>query len=212
MTWHAKTIGAYARNSDEAKENASLIYGVLSERGWTLNAVCGVLGNMGAESGYNPWRWQSDKVPSVNDSPWTNKGYGFTQFTPGGKYINDANAKATSGYAPNFSDKPGKPEDGYAQMIFLDEHADYYATGAYPLSYAEYKVSEDSPAELASAWLYNYERPGDPGATEDARRENANYWYEVLSGSPPPEPPIPGGDSKLLKYFLLLWEVCKNVR
>ena len=93
----------------------------------------------------------------------------------------------------------------------LDEHADYYPTGSYPISYADYKISEDNPGELAVTWLYNYERPADPGATEEARRENGNYWYEVLSGEPP-VPPTPGGKSQYLKYLLILWEVTHYVR
>lgn len=213
MPWHVKSSGAYARNSDEAKDNARMIYSILASRGWTLNAVCGVLGNIGAESGYNPWRWQSDKIGASTGSPWTNKGYGLTQFTPASKYIDSAAAKAVPGYAPNFSDKSGGQSDGYAQMVFLDEHADYYATGAYPMSYAEYKASTDDPGELAVVWLYNYERPGDPGATEDARRENGTYWYEVLSGSPPPVPPTPGGDvDDILKFLMLMMEVCLHER
>lgn len=149
------------------------IWGILGSRGWSLNAVCGVLGNIGAESGYNPWRWQSDNVGASSGSPWTNKGYGLTQFTPASKYIDDANAQAIPGYGPNFADKAGSQDDGYAQMIYLDEHADYYPTGSYPISYAEYKVSEDTPGELAVTWLYNYERPANPEQprTHDAKME-----------------------------------------
>ena len=210
MSWHCKTVGSYLRSSNEAKENARQIWGILGNRGWTLNAVCGVLGNIGAESGYNPWRWQNDNVGTSDGSPWTNKGYGLTQFTPASKYIDNANAKVNPGYGPNFSDRTGSPNDGYAQIIFLDEHADYYPTGAYPMSYNEYKVSEENPGELAVTWLYNYERPADPGATEDTRRENGNYWYEVLAGEPP-VPPVPE-KSKYLKYLLFIWEVTHYVR
>lgn len=193
MAWHCKVSGAYARESTEAIENAKMIYGVLSAQGWTLNAVCGVLGNMGAESGYNPWRWQSDKIGSSGGSPWTNKGYGLVQFTPGGKYINDSHAKAFSGYGPNFSDKRGNVNDGNAQMLFVDGYADYYSTSKYPLSYAAFKISTETPSYLAKAWLYNYERPKDPAATENARAANAEYWYQVLSGEPPTPPtPTPG--------------------
>ena len=192
MPWYAKSIGSYDRTSNEAIENANNIYGTLYSRGWTVNAVCGVLGNMGAESGYNPWRWQGDNVGASTGDPWTNIGYGLVQFTPASKYISDPNAQALSGYAPNFSDKSGNPSDGYAQTLFFDQYADYYATTSYPLSYADFKQSTDSPAYLARAWLYNYERPKKPGATEAARAENAEYWYTVLTGEEPPPDPGPG--------------------
>ena len=201
MAWHCKVSGAYARESTEAIENAKMIYGILSAQGWTLNAVCGVLGNMGAESGYNPWRWQSDKIGSSGGSPWTNKGYGLVQFTPGGKYINDTRAKAFSGYGPNFSDKRGNVNDGNAQMLFVDGYADYYSTSKYPISYAAFKVSTETPSYLAKAWLYNYERPGDPAATESARAANAEYWYQVLSGEPPT--PTPGTLTFIKKFMVI---------
>lgn len=67
--WYAKAAGAYSRTSDEAIANAKEIYGILSGLGWSLNAVCGMLGNMGAESGYNPFRWQSDNVQLSTGSP-----------------------------------------------------------------------------------------------------------------------------------------------
>lgn len=201
-SWHAKTSGGYARNSAEALDNANMVYAILRGQGWTLNAICGVLGNMGAESGYNPWRWQGELIGVSTGSPWRNKGYGLVQFTPASKYIDDARAKAFPGYGPNFSDKVGNVNDGYAQLMFVDGYADYITTSAYPLSYAQFKVSEANPGYLAKAWLYNYERPGDPGATEAAREANGNWWYQVLSGEEPPDPPDPTGPYGHLEIWM----------
>ena len=201
-SWHAKKTGGYSRTSIEAIDNANMIYAVLYNEGWTLNAICGVLGNMGAESGYNPWRWQSDKIGVSTGSPWTNKGYGLVQFTPGGKYINDSRAKAMPGYGPNFSDKVGNIADGNAQILFVDSYADYYPTRAYPMSFAEFKASTSDPGTLAKAWLYNYERPADPGATEADRAENGRYWFQVLSGEIPPDPPDPPGPNGHLEIWM----------
>lgn len=204
MTWHCKASGAYSRTSQEAIDNATEIYSALYKRGWTVNAVAGLLGNIGAESGYNPWRWQSDHIGTSGGSPWTDRGYGLTQFTPAGKYIDDSAAIAAPGYGPNFSDRSGKVTDGNAQMIFLDGYADYYPTGAYPMTYAEYKQSTDDAGKLAVTWLYNYERPKDPAATADARRENGLYWFDVLGGISPAK--------NTALYLLYLWEVTHNVR
>lgn len=212
MTWYAKTYNAYSRDSTEAIANANEIYAILYNRGWTLNAVCGLLGNVGYESGYNPWRWQSDNVQPTGNSPWTNIGYGLTQFTPAGKYINDDNAKNQPGYSPNFSNKAGSVYDGQAQITFINEYADYYPSEYSSLSYADYKKSTESPATLAKIWLHNYERPGDAGTSvENDRAQEAEYWYTVLSGEePPPEPPTPPGPgpgpgerkkSKLIYYL-----------
>lgn len=193
MPWHVKAKGGYARGSAEANDNVDMIYSILYNLGWTVNAISALCGNIQHEGGMNPWRWQSDKVPSVTQSPWTNRGYGLVQFTPGGKYINAAEAKAIAGYGPNFSDVTGSQNDGYAQVHFIDGYADYYPTSAYPLSYAEFKASTESPAYLASAWLYNYERPENPAGSEAQRQESAEYWYTYLSGEEPPTPPDPPG-------------------
>lgn len=187
ITWHAKALGGYSRTDQEAIANARNIYYILYTRGWTLNAVAGLLGNIEAESGLNPWRWESDIVLASTDMALIQSssihGYGFTQFTPSGKYILDANAQALPTYAPNFSDAAGDPADGEAQIIFVDEHADYIATSSFPMSYAQYKASELSPEYLAAVWVYNYERPGSYDHVPD-RQAAARYWYDLLQNMP----------------------------
>ena len=207
MAWHCKAKGAYARDSDEAIENAKMIYGVLSAQGWTLNAVCGVLGNIGAESGYNPWRWQSDKIGVSTGFPWNGKGYGLVQFTTSGateiKYIDNPLAKQFDGYGPNFSDKDGNVNDGNAQMLYVDGYADYYSTSSYPMSYADFKVSDLDSGYLAKVWLSNYERPPDIPSKEPVRASEAEYWYQVLSGEPP-IPPTPSGSLSFIEKFMII--------
>ena len=211
MSWHAKKYGAYTRDSTEAIENANQIYGILSKRGWTINAVCGLLGNIGAESSYNPWRWQSDDPLNSWDKDTISNsayhGYGLVQWTPAGSYID--NAKSYSGYAPNYNDKAGSPSDGIAQITYMDDGGGgYYPTSGYPETYDEFKSSTKSPSYLAAAFCYNYERPADPIGTMPARQDNANYWWTVLDGTDPPDPDQPGptpddnGSSMPLWFYL----------
>lgn len=206
MSWHNKTYGAYGRNSTEAYDNAVMIYGTLYSRGWTLEAVCGMLGNVEAESGYNPWRWEGDSVltqgnPRINWS--TTNGYGLCQWTPAGKYIN--NAGGYSGYGPNYSDLRGSDSDGYAQMLFLDENADYFKNPAHPeywIPYDQYKqatISDYSIDFLAHAWFYNFER----GTWNPVRVTAAQYWYTTLGGITPPTPPTPTGNIPVWLLFKL---------
>lgn len=178
-SWQTKTIGGYARTSAEALQNALCTYRKLSSLGWSLNAVCGVLGNMEIESGYNPWRWESDDVPNYPSTP--SHGYGLAQFTPSSKYISDSHAQSYSGYGPNWADHAGNQNDGDAQLEYIHNYADYYPTTDYPLTFEEYKISTYNAGLMAIAWLYNYERPGDPGATQQDRIDAANYWYAILS-------------------------------
>ena len=193
MSWTVKTKGGYEETSAEALNNSTLIYQFLAARGWSLNAVCGILGNIGHESGYNPWRWQSDQVlsstsPSLES---TSHGYGLFQFTP---FKNGSDARyyyaggqKYSGYGPNYSDKAGSVTDAEAQLMFMNanDSGGYIPTQSYPLSFAQYKTSTDSAADLASAWLRNYERPAS-FATEGVRRKTAEYWFAKLSGTPTP--------------------------
>lgn len=196
-TWQAKKYGAYGRSSQEAFDNAICTYNLLSSLGWSICAICGVYGNIEAESGYNPWRWEGDDVLDYGDPRIASSsvhGYGFPQFTPAGKYILDSNAQAFDGYAPNFDNVTGDPFDGDAQLRFIDQYADYIAKPAYPLSYEEYKVDMTSPEYSARAWLINYERPGDQSeSVQEYRASIARYWYDILIEYDPSEPIPPEG-------------------
>lgn len=192
-SWHAKTTGPYDKTDIEAQENAALIYQTLSAYGWTISAVSGLLGNIGYESSYNPWRWQNDVVISSTDSYnidiSTAHGYGLVQFTPASKYVWNMSAQSMQNFSPNFSDVTGTPEDGRAQCEFINGYADYYSTTAWPQTYAEFKGWTGSPEDAASIWIHNYERPGSY-ATEPGRRQLARWWYDYLGGLIPPQPTV----------------------
>ena len=196
--WQAKTYGAYGRQSDEAFQNAVCTYNLLTSLGWTLQAMCAVYGNIEAESGYNPWRWEGDNVPSSNESP--SYGYGFPQFTPSSKYIESPEAQANEGYGPNYSDWEGNIFDGDSQLRFIDQYADYSTDNpyGYNISYEEFKTGQYSPEYLAKAWLHNYERPREQGeSVEQYRAGIARYWYDILIEYDPSEPiPPEGGGGK----------------
>ena len=194
--WHAKNSGGYAKESQEAFDNAICTYRKLSSLGWSLNAICAVYGNMDAESGYNPWRWESDNIPYYPSTP--SYGYGLPQFTPSSKYISDSSAQGYAGYAPNWADHAGNPNDGDAQLEFIHNFADYFPTTQYNISYTDFQHSNSPAGYLAIAWLYNYERPADPSATENYRAQCAEYWYGILSRYDP------SGRTKKTK----LWMMC----
>lgn len=203
MAWHCKSYGGYLRTSQEAIENATAIYAILYSLGWTLEAVCGMLGNVEAESAYNPWRWQGDSLLPVGDSRINYQNahaYGLCQWDPAGKYIN--NGSGYSGYGPNYSNRTGSTSDGEAQLHYLNDNADYYSTSSYPLSYSQYKQATISSgysiAYLARAWFYNFER----GTWSENRVTAAEYWYTYFSGSPPPTPPGPTPGSRLPVWLL----------
>ena len=202
--WHAKPYGGYAIDSTEAKDNMDEIYAQLHNEGWTIEAICGMLGNMVAESGLNPWRWQDDSVSLTSDL----KGYGLPQFTPAYGYIYDYGVGVT-GYSPNLSvteeTSGATPEDGYAQIIVINEdkagkfinrtsYCKYLdISSTYPLS--DYKVNSDLWVTTVG-WLFNYEFPANRSyKVAEGRYANAVSCYNYLSGQqpdpPPPKPPDP---------------------
>ena len=137
MTWHAKATGGYARLSEEATDNAQEVaYMLITQYGWTLEAVSGALGNMQYEVGFNPWRWQADNIltRSQAQSAGNSHGYGLIGWTPARKYqFNNAQSsggvtyfpnydqESYPGYGPNWSDVPGNPNDGSAQTRLIGE-------------------------------------------------------------------------------------------
>lgn len=200
MPWHNQNVGAYARESTEAYDNALMAWATMHARGWTLLAFCGMWGNVGSESGYNPFRWQSDAVLSSNDTYYienqTGHAYGLVQWDPASKYIYGGSGQA--GFGPNFSNRPGNQYDGTAQMNFLDDTAvssgQYFPNPNYPyqISYDNYKaatIDQYSIEWITRAWFHNYER----GTWDYNRVVSATYWYNTLGGITPPDPPIPPG-------------------
>lgn len=129
MSWYVKSTGGYAYNSAEATNNAFNLAYAMYSIGWCKESVAAMLGNGAGESGLNPWRWESDYIPTVSEfQNWTpaqaqQHGYGIFQFTPANKYINATNAAAyPQFYAPNFSDQPGNATDGESQTLFFSAY------------------------------------------------------------------------------------------
>lgn len=192
MAWQAKTTGGYTTGSAESIANAVAIYQELTALGFGYNAICAILGNIGYESGYNPWRWQmvggSDYVVSTWETYYINNqtghAYGLLQFDPAGRYINNATAQGYPQYGPNFADQPGLATDGSAQLKWMDAvdcqpypgNGAYIPTSSYPLSYSAFKTSTSGVSYLTAAWEYNYER----GTWNNLRDTYAQYWFNNL--------------------------------
>lgn len=146
----------------EMQNNAQLFCNNLSGKRASLNLICGILGNAQAESSINPGRGEVGG----------GGGFGLLQWTPASKLINWCKSNGL-----DYTDG-----DAQCARIEYEKNAgiQWGATGAYALSFADAWTSTESPEYLASAFLYNYERPLDPGATETARRQQARYWYDYL--------------------------------
>lgn len=208
--WQAKEYGGYLRESNEAYINAVLIARILLERNWTLSAISGVLGNIEYESAYNPWRWEGDIIVGTADMGSSLHGYGLLQITPAHDYINATTQANYPAYNPNYLNHTGSPNDGEAQIKWVDDCTDrYYPTTNYWLTYSQYKASTLTPEYLASCWLRNFERPRS-FADESQRQQSARYWYNKLQDIPPtpptpPTPPVPPYGRKKSPFWVYIY-------
>lgn len=220
MTWHAKPSGGYSIGSSDWVDNWNEICGMLS---WTTEAIAGMGGNLQAESGMNPWRWQGDTVG-------TSRGYGLPQFTPASGYL------ALSGVTPNMSTTStttgATPQDGARQIQAVDndelgkwvqscwrsywDPVQYNTLYRYAneikntwghgtgVSMAEFKACTDIDA-CTFIWLACFEGPLVPNYSSRksiSRDIYTNYMGGVVPPDPdPPEPYPPSG--KHLPAWLL---------
>lgn len=209
--WYAKPSGSYNLASDEAKGNMVEMADYLLAQGYKPAAVAGIIGNAYAESGLNPWRWQSDTV-SIQ------AGYGLFQYTPASGYIDGC--ADVEWYSPNLSTshqtEGAEAADGMAQVIVFDtnkllkwvgtcwrpywdkqKHSDLYTMrqtiltnngDGTRLSMEQFK-SIEYLEHSTFAFLACFEGPAVPNL--QPRVEYSNIAYLYLFGEIPPQPPTP---------------------
>lgn len=168
----------------EMQNNATIIFNELLKNGFTVESICGLLGNTGGiytlgESSINPGIWQ-------NLTPNPALGFGLFQWTPSTNYTNWADV---NGY---------DHDDGYGQLDWLINQTvptgQWIPTSDYPETFNEFKASTKDPEYLAYVFLNNFERPANRNQPD--RQRNARYWYEWHTNSyvPPENPPQNGGE------------------
>ncbi len=202
----------YILTQAEMENNAELIYNALSSYGWTLNAIAGALGNAQAESSLNPGACQQGYgVPSGSGTYYAG-GLGLWQWTSTPNAILWYGVQVGSNWydGARQCDFINLADNAWATQLDTGlQQWGWLQTGTYPISFQNYKQYAGTPEDAASIWLYNLERPADPGATESQRRSYARNWYDYLSGSTPqppeppdpPQPPVPTGKNKAWLYF-----------
>ena len=163
----AVTKGNFYLNDEQMTGNAQYILNYLLQKGWSKNAICGMLGNMQTESTINPGIWQSLNAGNYDG------GYGLVQWTPATKFTTWASG---NGYA--MDDINGQLE----RIIWeVANHEQWISTSKYPMSFSQYIQSTDSPYTLAMVFIANYERPENP--SQPIRGTQAQHWFDILSGS-----------------------------
>lgn len=155
---------------NEMQNNAALVWQYFQPRGWTLNAVAAMLGNMEKESTINPGIWGDLNPSGAPDDT----GYGLVQWTP---YTRITNWMASHGFA--IDDGGGQCQKLLEEMEHPEIETTWIETDSYPISFAEFSRSTQDVSYLAMAFLRNYERPADPDQPD--RAVLAQKWYTYLS-------------------------------
>lgn len=156
MSWYADPTAYFTSRGVEQTNNATEIWTILhGYYNWDDNAVAAVLGNISAESTFNPWLWEGQTVRNKNPGSLYYRdfdgGYGLIQWTPYPStphpntqpYIDSPVAQLYLGYAPNFADNPGNVSDGQAQTHFI-EYDMQVAGNWFPCSVSYYKPNFDA--------------------------------------------------------------------
>lgn len=209
--WHAKPMGAYSMNSTEGNDNACLICSrLMLDFGWTLEACCGMLGNIAGEGGLNPWQYeiaytqQLGRIPTYAEAASTGYGMGLIGWTPCRKWTVPNNSywswdlSTFDGYGPNFYDRPGNQRDGNAQTELIGRcmtgagNGNFWVRGrtdwqgnVHNVRAEDYIVMTD-PSQAAIEFLWHAEYPSsihppqDPTQTEQRRAGWALNWYQHM--------------------------------
>lgn len=160
---------------EEMTPNAQYILNWFISKGWTKNAVCGMLGNMQTESTINPGIWES-----LNEGN-TSGGFGLVQWTPATKLINWCNSLSPS---IDYHDI----ESQCKRILWESENEEQWVQNK-PMTFKQFTSSTDTPENLAQVFIANYERPAEPN--QPIRSSQARYWYDNLEGgNTPPTPSL----------------------
>lgn len=163
---------------EQMQVNARYIYNFLINRGWTLNAICGLLGNLQTESTINPGRWQSDRVEGDSSG----HGYSLTQWTPYTKYTEWA---TTTGYVD-----PSEMDVALSRILYEVENNIQWGLDSQgntpPYTFKEFTQSDEPPYVLAINFLRYYERPAE--YNQPSRGNQAEDWFEFFEGETPITP------------------------
>ena len=143
---------------------ATEIFKFFKGKGWSKNAICGLLGNIEVETAYT-------FDPDINAYNGDG-GYGLLQWTPGSKLKNWAESKGLNFRTINTQCRRIQYE--------YDNGLQYYTSQYCSLKFSQYIKSSNSPDSLAECFMHNYERPNLKYANIPTRRKKAVEWYNFF--------------------------------
>ena len=172
--WRTTDVRIYDP-SDAQIYNMNKVYDYFINKGWTPNAIAGMLGNMMVESTVNPWLFQNRTLDwtDVSGILTDNGGMGLTQWTPCRKYYNWATLENQDPQSGTTMCNRIKYEQDNNLQWSLDNILQY--------TWSDYVSSTQTPEMLARVFLWAYERPLDPDVSQ--RQANARWCFDNIRGS-----------------------------
>lgn len=169
-------------------------------KGWTLPAICGLIGNARVESYLNPDIFENQAPYNITDL--IKKGYGFAQFTPwlGTSTYNTAEKQRNYHGSNNPTYYRWCIDNGHSDDYWrLDLQLDYINDGLGASGWKRNVNTMRTINDIQRAtefFYYQYEKSA-AGTVGTTRPANARIAYEYLypyfkdSPEPPPVPPTP---------------------
>lgn len=188
MSWIVKVgVNAYLTQS-QMENNATEFYGYFHSKGFTIESIAGMLGNLQQESNINPGMKQTASASS---------GWGLIQWTPSSNLTEYASAHGSDWATGEIQTQLMWDEiiNGYGGQWIPKPSLGYGYTGA------EFSQLTDV-AEACKAYLYERERAGVEAL--DKRLTYASNWYKYLTGVTPPTPPTPTKRKRMP-----VWMMCR---
>ena len=146
VTKYTGSCGEYYANgsltADQKKANVIYIGKYLLGKGWSLQAIAGLCGNIESECGFNPGGKE------VGGS-----GYGLIQWTPGSIHSDWCTANG-------YSDATTMDANLAHIQSEAENNTSWYKKDSYTESYLEFTTSNKSPYYLACVFAWNRERSG----------------------------------------------------
>jgi hypothetical protein len=211
---NARAGGYSGAPTTEQINNANIIRSFFINAGWTINAICGMLGCMQGESTVNPAFIQATnryRLPNAGDDLTdvpnsvmrnffmeyfqdTRKAYaiGLVQWDGYTVYNQiDTQKMVAFAIANNII-----WYDGWTQLYRIDseqfsdesqQRTDFFYTvrvSGVEYNFSNYPYSLASPEDLAKAFTWGYERNA---GGEGFRPENARRWYDLFTGPDAPD-------------------------
>lgn len=163
---------------DKQKNNASCIYSYFYFKGWTLQAIAGLCGNIMQESKFNP------ALIEIGGT-----GHGLVQWTPPSNLYDVLDV--LYGSHDDWQDGDKQCNVLYAEyeestgLAHRGIEPQWYPSSYSSMDWKTWASSTQDPSELALIFQANYERPA---SLHQERAEYARKWYDILKLIDPKQP------------------------